>query len=72
MSKNNHRAPFALGPRSVVLQFSTALAWTVLFLTALSQREFRRATEAGSIIDVTQDILINEKIVGFRFRRTHS
>ena len=36
--KNNHRAPVALGP----------LARNAFFLAALSPREFRRASEAGS------------------------
>ena len=33
LSKSNHRAPFALGPRSAVLQFSTALGRIAFFLS---------------------------------------
>ena len=44
------RAPSALGPRNAVLRFSTALAQSAFFLAALSLREFRRATEAGSTL----------------------
>ena len=47
--KNNHRAGVALVPRCVVLQFSAALARTAFYLAVLSPREFRRATEAGSL-----------------------
>ena len=46
--ENNHRAPAALEPRFAMLQFSTALWRTAFFLAALSPREFRRVTEAGS------------------------
>ena len=53
MSKNNLRASAALGPRSAVLEFSTALARTIFSLAALSPREFRHATEAGSTLSST-------------------
>ena len=54
VSKNNPRAPLALGPRRPVLQFSTELARNAFFLSALSPREFRCATEAGSYIALLQ------------------
>ena len=67
MSKINHHTPAALRPRSAVLQFSTALAWTSFFLSALSPREFRRATEAGSFALVSNctDGIRKFSLVGF-------
>ena len=47
MSKNSHRAPETLGPRSGLLKFSTALARTVFFLAGLSG--CLRAIFAGSL-----------------------
>ena len=49
----------ALGPRSAVRQFSTALTF---FLAALYPHEIRRATEAGSIMRF-QDAPLGESLI---------
>ena len=69
MSKNNHRAPSTLGPRSAVLHFYTALAQTAFLLAALSPRKFRHATEAGSRAREKKYISLSSEFRGARDAR---